>query len=84
MFWEENFKLGEFSAVNTKNCDRRNVREHKDIKENEEYITLDISLKFVSMENMRITSLGPKDYLGRSGKGLITSTGLNTNVGSKE
>ena len=37
-FWEEkfigeeNFTLGEFTAVNMKNCGRRNVRKHIDIK----------------------------------------------------
>ena len=36
------------------------------------------------MENMRITYSYPKDYLGRSGKGLITSLGIKTNVRSKK
>ena len=30
------------------------------------------------MENIKITSLEPKYYLGISGKGLITSLGINT------
>ena len=33
---------------------------------------------------MRIKSSDPKDYLGISGKGLITSLGLNTIVRSKK
>ena len=33
---------------------------------------------------MRITSSYPKDYLGRSGKELITSLGLKTNVNSNK
>ena len=42
------------------------------------YITLDISLKFVGLEKMKITSLEPKDYLGTSVIGLIASMGLKT------
>ena len=37
-------------------------------------------MKFDSMEKMRITSSEPKDYLGRSGKRLITSLGLKAKV----
>ena len=33
---------------------------------------------------MRITSSDPKDYLGRSGKGLITSLGIKNNVSSEK
>ena len=39
----------------------------------ENHITLEISLKFGSLEDMKITSSEPKDYLVISGKGLITS-----------
>ena len=66
-FWEksfigeENFTLGDFIPVNMKNCGRRNVRKHIDIKYSDKYITLDISLKFHSLDNMRITSSEPKD-----------------------
>ena len=38
----EIFTLGEFTAVNMKSCGRRNVRKHKDIKDSDKYITLDI------------------------------------------
>ena len=61
-FWEEkftgeeNFTLGELSDVNMKNCGRRNVRKHRDIKGSDKYSTLDILLKFYILENMRITS----------------------------
>ena len=84
MFWEGIFTLGEFTPVNMKNCDRRNVRKHREIKDSWKYIILDILLKFDSLENIRITSSCPKDYLGRSGKGLITYLSLNTNVRSKK
>ena len=72
------FTLREFTAVKMKNCGCRNVRKHREIKGSDKYITLDISLMFGSMENIRITSLDPKYNLGRSGKGLITSLGLKS------
>ena len=70
------FTLGEFTAVNMKNCGRLNVSKHIEIKGSDTYITLDIFLKFGSMDKMRISYSEPKDNLGRSGKGLITSLGL--------
>ena len=84
IFWEEKFTLGEFTPVNTKNCDCRNVRKHREIKNGEKYITLNISLKFGSLEKMKITSPEPKYYLVRSGKGLIISMCLKTNVRSNK
>ena len=50
MFWEEiftgeeKFTLGEFSAVNTKNCGHHNVRKQRDIKGSYKYVNLDNSL----------------------------------------
>ena len=55
-FWEEKFTIGEFSAVNMKNCGRRNVRKHREIKGSENYFTLEISLNFDSLDKMRIKS----------------------------
>ena len=63
-----------------KNCVCRNVRKHRDIKGSDKYVTLDISLKFDSLEKMRITSSESKDNLGRSGKGLINYLGLKSKV----
>ena len=83
-FWEENFTLGEFSAVNIKNCGRHNVRKHRDIKDSDMYVTLDISLKFGSMNKMIITSSEPKYNCGRSGKGLITCLGLKSKSSPKK
>ena len=77
-FWKENFTLGELKPVNMKNCGHRNIRKHRDIKNGEKYITLEISLSFVSLDEMRIKYSDPKYYLRRSGKGLITSMGLKT------
>ena len=53
---KENF----FLAVNMKNCGHRNFRKHEDIKGNDKYVTLDISLKFDSLDKMKITSLESK------------------------
>ena len=68
-----------FTPVHMNNCGCRNVRKHRDIKDGEKYINLDISLKFGSLDKMEITSSEPKYYLGRSGKGLINYLGLKTN-----
>ena len=70
------FTLGDFTAVSMKMFGHRNVRKHGEIKGIDKYFTLEISLKFDSLENMRIRSSESKNILGRSGKGLITSLGL--------
>ena len=51
MFWE-----GKFTPVNMINGGRRNVGKHIDIKYGKKYITLEILLRFGSLDNMRITS----------------------------
>ena len=62
LFWEEKFTgeekftLGEFSAVNMKNSCHLNVRKHIEIKGSDNYVTLEISLKFDILDKMRITS----------------------------
>ena len=84
MFWEVKFTLGDFTAVNMKNCGCCNVRKHREIKGNDKYVTLDTALKFDSLEKMKITSSESKDNLGRSGKGLITSLGLNAKARPKK
>ena len=89
-FWEEKFtgeekfRLGEFTAANMKNCGRRNVRKHREIKGSEKYVTLDISLKFDNLDKIRITYSESKDNLGRLGKGLITSLGLKAKARRKK
>ena len=81
-FWEEKFTgeekitLGEFTPVNMKNCGRHNVRKHREIKGSDNYVTLEILLKFDSLDKTRITSSESKDNLGRPGMGLITSLGI--------
>ena len=79
-FWEEKFtsKLNLFPAVNMKNCVRRNVRTHKEIKGSDKYVTLDISSKFDSLNKIKTTSSESKGKLERSGKGLVTALAFKT------
>ena len=64
-FWEVKFTSKEllFLAMNMKNCGRRNVRKHKEIKGDDKYVTLDISLKFDSLDKMKIISSESKGKL---------------------
>ena len=64
--------------MNIQNCGRFNVSKHREIKNGEKCITLDISLDFGSLDKIKITYSEPKDYLGRSVKGLVFSLGLKT------
>ena len=66
--------------MNMKYFGHHDVRKHRDIKDSDKYITLDISLKFGSLERIRITSSYLRDNLVRPGKCLTTSLGLKTNV----
>ena len=81
---EERSALCEFTAVNIKNYGRRNVGKNIEIKDSDKYITLDISLKFGSLDKMRIIYSKPKDNLVKSEKGLITSLGLKAKSRSKK
>ena len=83
-FWEENFTLGNFTAVNMKCFGRRNYGKHREIKGSDRYVNLDISLKFDSLDKMRIKSSESKDNLGRLEKGLITSLGLKAKARPKK
>ena len=57
-FWEEKFtaKKDLFQSVNMKNCGRRKVRTHKEIKGSKKIFTLNVSAKFESLNNMETTS----------------------------
>ena len=67
-------------TTNMKNCGRRNVSKHKEIKGSDKFVILDISLKFENLDNMKIISSELKGKLERSGKGLITSLGFKAKV----
>ena len=84
--WEEKFTGKEdfFEYVNMKNCGRRKVRKHKDIKGSDKCVTLNIydilniSEKFDNLNKMETTSSESKVELDRSGKGLVTALDLKT------
>ena len=84
MFWEEKFtgKENLFQSVNMKNCGRRKVRKHKEIRGSDKIVTLDISAKFDSLYKMETTSSESKEILERSGKGLVTALDFKTKVRS--
>ena len=79
-FWEEKFtgKKYLFQSVNIKNCGRRKVRKHKDIKGSDKIVTLNVPEEFYSLNKMETTSSESKGKLGRSGKGLVTAMALKT------
>ena len=79
-FWEEKFtgKKDLFQSVNMKNCGRRKVRKHKDIRVSEKCVTLNVLAKFDSLNKTETTSSDSKGKLGRSGKGLVTALDFNT------
>ena len=81
-FWEENFtgKQDVVQSVNMKNCGRRKVRKQKEIKGSDKIVTLDISVKFDSLNKMETTSSESKESLGRSGKLLVTDLDFKTKV----
>ena len=68
--WVETFTLGEFTHVNMKSFGRQHFRKHREIKNGDNYITLDISLKFGSLEKMKIISSEPKVLFWKISKGV--------------
>ena len=82
-FWEEKFKGKHdlFQSMNMKNCGRRKVRKHKDIKGSDKCVTLNILEKFYCLNKMETTYSESKGELGRPGKGLVTALALKTKVG---
>ena len=52
-------------AVDMKNCGRRNVKKHTEIRGSDKYVTLDITSKFDSLEKMKITSSKSKGKMKR-------------------
>ena len=81
-FWEEKLtgKESLFLSMNMQNCVRRKVRKHKEIKVSDKIVTLDISAKFDSLNNMETTSSESKEKLERSGKGLVTALDFKIKV----
>ena len=73
-----------------KNCGRRKVWKHKEIRGSDKCVTLNIyeilniSDKFDSLNNMETTSSESKGKLGISGKGLVTALALKTKASSEK
>ena len=67
-FLEEKFtgKNYLFQSVNMKNCGRRKVRKHKEIKGSDKIVTFNVSSKFDSLKNMETTSSESIGKFGRS------------------
>ena len=85
-FWEGKFTGKEelFLSTNMKNCGRRKVRKHSEIKDSDKIVTLDISAKFDSMNKMETTSSESKEKVEISGKGLVTALDFKTKVKSSK
>ena len=64
-----------FQSVNMKNCGRRKVREHKEIKGSDKCVTLNISEKFDSLNKMETTSSESKGKFGEIRKGVGKRSG---------
>ena len=63
-----------------KNCGRRKVMKHKEIKGRDKIVTLNVSANFDSLNKMETTSSESKGKLGRSGKGLVTALAIKTKL----
>ena len=64
-----------FQSVNMKNCGRRIVRKHKEIKGSNKCVTLNISKKFYSLNKMETTSSESKEKIGGIRKGVGNRSG---------
>ena len=58
-----------FQSVNMKNCGRRKVRKHKEIKGSNKIVTLNVSEKFDSLNKMEITFQSQKENWGDQERG---------------
>ena len=86
-FWEEKFtgkKQDFFESVKIRNCGQRNVRKHREFKDSDERVTLNmyeilkISGKFDDLDKMETTSSESKVKIEGSGKWLVTDLDLKT------
>ena len=91
-FWEEKFtgkKQNLFVYVNMRNCGQLNVRKHREIKDSDERVTLNmnevlkISENFDDLDKMETTSSESKVKMKGSGKWLVTDLDLRTKARSK-
>ena len=91
-FWEENStgkKQYLFVYVNMRNCGQRNVSTHKEIKDSDDRVTLNMydilkfSEKLHNLDKMETTSSESKVKMEGSGKWLVNSMALKTKARSK-
>ena len=75
--------------MNMRNCGQCNIRKHKEIKDSDERVTLNmyeilkISEKFDDLDKMETTSSESKVKMEGSGKWLVTALALKTKARSK-
>ena len=67
-----------------KNCGRRNVRKHREIKNGEQYIIFDISSKIDFLDKRGFTSSESKGCTVGPGNGLTKSMSLSTKIPNKK
>ena len=79
MFWGE-----KFTPVNMTSCGRRNIWKHKEIKNGEQYIVLDISSKLHFMDRREFNSSESRNYTIKAGEGLTTYLDLRTKGTNKK
>ena len=78
-----------FVSVNMRNCGHINVRKHREIKDSDERVTLNMNKilkileEFDNMDKMETTSSESKVKMEGSGKWLVTALALKTKAGSK-
>ena len=91
-FWEEKFtgkKQDVFEYVNMRNCGQRNVRKHREIRDSDDRVTLNmneilkISEELDNLDKMETTSSESKVKMEGSGKWLVTAMDLKTKSGPK-
>ena len=92
-FWEEKFTGKNqylFVSVNMRNYGQLNVRKHREIKDSDERVTLNmneilkISEKFDNLDKMETTSSESELKMEGSGKWLVTALALKTKARSKK
>ena len=62
----------------------RHFRKHREIKNGEQYIILDISYNIDFLYKSEATSSNPNDYMGIPGKGMTNYLDLRTKMSNKK
>ena len=56
------------------------IRRHKEIKNGEQYVALEIYLKLDCLDKREVTTSGSRDYVRRAGKCLTTALNIRTKI----